>query len=66
MTGDQYRARANECIAAAAQVSDPERKISLLELARRWLRLAFRVDKIGDDRGFRGDALLDPPGDRER
>jgi len=61
MTGDQYRAQANECIAAADQATDPKRKISLLQLAQRWLRLAFQVEKIGDDRGARGDALLDPP-----
>jgi hypothetical protein len=66
MTGDEYRSRANECITAADQVTDPERKISLLQLAQRWMRLAFQVEKIGDDRGFRGDALLDPPGDRNR
>jgi len=59
MTRDECRNQAKECLAAAAQVTDPERKISLLELARRWLRLAFQVEKSG----FRGDAVLDPPGD---
>jgi hypothetical protein len=63
MTADQYRARANECIAAADHVADPERKVSLLQLAQRWMRLAFQVEKIGNDQGVRGDALLDPPGD---
>ena len=66
MTADEYRSRANECIAAADQVTDPERKISLLQLAQRWLRLAFQVEKIGDDQGLKGDALLDPPDDRDR
>jgi hypothetical protein len=66
MTGDRYRTRANECIAAADQVADPERKISLLQLAQRWMRLAFQVEKIEDRSGFRGDALLDPPGDHNR
>jgi hypothetical protein len=66
MTGDEYRSRANECIAAADQVTDPERKIGLLQLAQRWMRLAFQVEKIGDDHGLRGDALLDPPGDDNR
>jgi len=60
-TGDEYRSRANECIAAADNVTEPERKVSLLELAQRWLRLAFQVEKIQDRNGFKGDALLDPP-----
>jgi len=59
MTGDEYRSRANECIAAAEQATDPERKISLLELAQRWMRLAFQVEIIGERNGVRGDVLLD-------
>ena len=59
--GDEYRNWANECIAAADKVSEPERKVSLLELAQRWLGLAFQVEKIGERNGFKGDALLDPP-----
>jgi hypothetical protein len=66
MTGDEYRSRANECIAAADQVTDPQRKISLLQLAQRWLRLAFQAEKIGDDQGLKGDALLDQPDGRSR
>jgi len=60
-SGDEYRKQANECIAAADKAAEPERKVSLLELAQRWLRLAFQLDKIRDRRGARGDALLDPP-----
>jgi len=60
-TADEYRSRANECIAAADNVTEPERKVSLLELAQRWLQLAFQVEKIQDRNGFKGDALLDPP-----
>jgi hypothetical protein len=59
--GDEYRKRANECIAAVDKAVEPERKVSLLELAQRWLRLAFQVDRIRDRKGSRGDALLDPP-----
>jgi hypothetical protein len=66
MTSDEYGSRARECLRAAANMTDPERKISLLELARQWLRLAFQVEKIGDSRGFRGDVLIDPPADRSR
>jgi len=61
LSGDEYRQRANECIAAADKVAESERKVSLLELAQRWLRLAFQVEKISDRNGFRGDALLSPP-----
>jgi len=66
LSGDEYRRRANECIAAADQVAEPERKVSLLELAQRWLRLAFQVDAIQNRNGFRGDALLDPPDANQR
>jgi len=62
----EYRRRANECIAAADQVAEPERKVSLLEFAQRWLRLAFQVDEIQNRNGFRGDALLDPPDANQR
>ena len=65
-SGDEYRSRADECIAAADQITEPERKVSLLELAQRWLRLAFQVEKIQNHNGFKGDALLDPPGDDNR
>ncbi len=57
LSGDQYRQRANECIATADKMTEPERKVGLLELAQRWLRLASQVDH----NGLRGDALLDPP-----
>jgi hypothetical protein len=60
-SGDEYRERASECIAAADQVAEPERKVGLLELAQRWLRLAFQVEKIEDRKGVRGDVLLDNP-----
>ncbi len=58
-SGDQYRNRANECIAAADKATEPERKVSFLELAQRWLRLAFHTNKIQDRNGLRGDVLLD-------
>jgi hypothetical protein len=57
--GDEYRNWANECIAAADNITEPERKVSLLELAQRWMRLAFQVEKIGERNGVRGDVLLD-------
>jgi hypothetical protein len=54
LSGDEYRKRANECIAAADNAAGPERRVGLLELAQRWLRLAFQVDKIEDRKGVRG------------
>ena len=66
-SGDEYRKQANECIAAADRATKPERKVSLLELAQRWLRLAFQLDKIRDREGLRGDVLFDdPPGSDHR
>jgi hypothetical protein len=60
-SGDNYRARANECIEAAVGVADPERKLVLLDLAQRWLWLAGQTDAIADRNELRGDALLDHP-----
>jgi hypothetical protein len=58
-SGDDYRTKANECMQAVDRTSDPARKVSLLELARRWLHLAARVK---DRKALNGDALIDPPG----
>jgi hypothetical protein len=60
MSGDECRELANECMEAADRSSDPGRKVSLLELAGRWLRLAQQVH----DRGTMGDALINPSGAR--
>jgi hypothetical protein len=58
MSGDEYRKLAHECMRAADRSSDPGRKVSLLELAGRWLRLAQQAH----DRGrLWGDALIDVP-----
>ncbi len=48
-SGDQYEARARECIEAADRLTHPENRLALLELARRWMRLAFHL-KIVEDR----------------
>jgi hypothetical protein len=53
MSGDEYRELANECMEAADRSSDPGRKVSLLELAGRWLRLAQQVH----DRGTMGGCV---------
>jgi len=44
MTGDKFRARADEFIKVAHSVDDPVRKLAHMELARRWLRLAAQID----------------------
>jgi hypothetical protein len=62
-SGDQYEARARECIEAADRlITHPENRLALLELARRWMRLALQVDARQDRNGATGNALLDPPG----
>jgi hypothetical protein len=61
VSGDNYRARAHECVKAADGVADVERKLVLLDLAQRWLRLAGQTDAIADRHELRGDALLDDP-----
>ena len=57
--GDHYRTRANECIEAWDKVTEPERKLTLLELAQRWLRLAAQVDRTSARNCAKGDVLLD-------
>ena len=57
--GDEYRTRASECVEAADRTVDPGRKLSLLDLARRWLRLAEQARYRS---GLTGEGLLDPPG----
>jgi hypothetical protein len=61
-SGEEYRARANECIEAADRLTHPENRLALLELARRWMRLAFKVNVVEDRKSVIGDALRDPPG----
>jgi hypothetical protein len=60
MSGDEYRELAHDCMEAADRSSDPGRKVSLLELAERWLRLAQQVH----DRRTMRDALIIPSGAR--
>jgi hypothetical protein len=64
--GDEYEARAKECIEAADRLTHPANRLALLELARRWMHLAFKVKTVEDRNGVNGDALLDPPGSDHR
>jgi hypothetical protein len=60
---DDYRDKAYECMQAADRTYDPARKVSLLELAGRWFRLA---EQVPDRIGLTGDVLIDPPGSDHR
>ncbi len=62
-SGDQYEARARECIEAADRLTRPENRLALLELARRWMRLAFHLKIVEDRKGVIG-ALLESTGQR--
>jgi hypothetical protein len=46
MTGNKFRARADDCLREAKSAADPERRFAHLDLAQRWLRLAAQIDKI--------------------
>jgi len=59
--GDEYEARAKECIDAADRLKHPANRLALLELARRWMHLAFKLRVVTDEKRLNGNALLDPP-----
>jgi hypothetical protein len=42
---NQYLAAAAECVRLAGQISDPVRKLMLVDLAATWVRLAEQADK---------------------
>ena len=60
-SGDEYRAKAAECMEAASRAKEPERRVSLLELAQKWLVMAEQADALGETRRITGDVLLDQP-----
>ena len=41
----KYRAHAAECVRLAQQISDPQSKSSLLDMARAWLALVTQSEK---------------------
>jgi hypothetical protein len=47
MTGNKFRARADEWFKAADAVADPDGKLAHLDLAQRWLRLGNQLDEMG-------------------
>jgi hypothetical protein len=44
----RYRARAAECVRVAQQISNPQSKGSLLDMARAWLALVTQGEKNND------------------
>jgi hypothetical protein len=44
MTGDRFRLRAHEYVAAAELSADPQRRLFFLDAARRCLRLATEIE----------------------
>ena len=52
----RYLAAAEDCIRLAGQVFDPNRKLSLIDLASTWMRLAQQADK-----GDQSDVVYGPP-----
>jgi hypothetical protein len=44
----RYRDHAADCVKIAHSSSDPANKLSLLDMARSWLRLADQAEKNGD------------------
>jgi hypothetical protein len=43
---DKYRMRALECLLAADGMTTPERKVSMREIAQRWLALAIHLERM--------------------
>ena len=41
----QYRAHAAECFAMARDMTDPQKRVVLLDMASCWLRLARQAEK---------------------
>jgi hypothetical protein len=41
----QYRANAAECFAMARDMTDPQKRVVLLDMASCWLRLARQAEK---------------------
>jgi hypothetical protein len=60
-SGDNYRARAHECVKAADGVADPERKLVLLDLAQRWLGVAGQADTIAERKRASGRRVTGSP-----
>jgi hypothetical protein len=45
----EYRTYAEECMRIAQQTSNPDNRISLIEMAQRWSELAEKAEKAADD-----------------
>ena len=55
-SAELYRANAAECLVMASSMTDPDSRASLLEMARKWLRLAEQAEK-----NLRTDLVYETP-----
>jgi hypothetical protein len=46
-SAEVYRSNAAECLLMASSMTDPKSRVSLLDMASAWLRLAEQADKNG-------------------
>jgi len=67
-SAELYRANAAECLVMASSMTDPDSRVSLLKMARKWLRLAELAEKNGrtdlvlrDPAATASDSSLDSP-----
>ncbi len=54
-TADDYRLKALECAEAADRVSDLQERLTLLEIAQAWFKLADHATGRPEDGGPRND-----------
>jgi hypothetical protein len=57
---DFYQLRAVECFTLAEQISDPQERVVMHELALCWLRLLARVNETLTDQGSRHSLRASP------
>jgi hypothetical protein len=55
-SAEEYRRRANECLAVARTVSNPQGRASLETIAQMWFRLADELEGPVTRTGSTGDA----------
>jgi len=57
---EDYRQKALECLLAADGIADPEKRLTMLEMAQAWMRMAQHAERL-HGRLLLGAALPDPP-----
>jgi hypothetical protein len=43
--GDEYKRNAAECLRVASELTDPHRRLAMLEMAQAWSRLADQAER---------------------